>query len=108
MDRKLKALSQFLGKFRYFLRLRSFFPAHAQRITEHNLPYLIFADDPLQPAKIRALVLALQGLQALRGDSQSVSHCQTHAPRAVVDGEDAGKRFHIAIIRSSRLEVSSP
>src|SRR5579859_738468 len=101
VDWKLKTLAQLFRELRYFLGLRSFLPAHAQRVPQHNLFHLVFADGPLQPPKVGAIVLALQRLQPLRRDAQRVGNGQPHAAAAVVDGQDASENFHPPIIRAA-------
>src|SRR6266571_654974 len=101
MDRKLKTPAQLFRELRHFLGLRSFLPAHAQRVPQHNLFHLVFADGPFQPSEIGAIILALQRLQPLRRDAQRVSNGQPHAAAAVVDGQDASCNFHPPIIRAA-------
>src|ERR1044071_1115940 len=107
---KLKTLAQLLGELRHFPGLRSFLPAHAQRVPQHNLFHLVFADGPLQPSKVGAVVLALQRLQALRRDAQRVRQAQPHGAAAVVNGQDASGNFHPPIIRgaASYLDIWPP
>src|SRR4029077_11730441 len=60
VDWELETLPQFFRELGHFLRLCAFLAAHAQRVAQNNFFDLIFADDALQPAKISALVFALQ------------------------------------------------
>src|ERR1043166_3159685 len=101
MDGKLEAPAQLLSKFSHLLRLRALLPAHAEWVAEHDFPDLILADGPLQPAKVGALVFALQRLQPLGGNAQRIRNSQAHAPAAVVDRQDASGNFHAAIIRGN-------
>src|SRR5579859_2226508 len=95
---KLKALTQFLGKFSHFLRLRPVFAAHAQRVAQNDLADLVFTNRALQTAEVGPLVFPFQGLQSLGSDAQQIRNRQPHAAAAVVDGQNAS-RFHPAIIR---------
>ena len=94
MDRKLKAFAQLFRKLRHLLRLRAFLSAHTQRVSQHDFLDFILADRPLQPAKIGAIVLALQRLNPLRGNAQRIGYGQSHATAAVVNGQDASGGSH--------------
>jgi predicted PurR-regulated permease PerM len=101
VDWKLETLPQFFGEFGHFLRLRAFLPAHAQRVSQDNFFDLILADDALQTAKIGTLIFALQRLNSLRRDAQRVGNGQSHAPAAMINGQNASVNFHPPIIRGT-------
>jgi predicted PurR-regulated permease PerM len=96
MNRQLKSFAQFFRELGHFLRLCAFLPAHPQRVAQHDFLHLILADNLLQTAKVRAVVLALKRLQPLGRDAQWIGHRQPYAAAAVIDGQDASGGSHSA------------
>ena len=66
---EFEAPAKLLGEKLHLLRLNSFLATHAQGVTYDNLRNLIFADDMLEFLEVKALILALKGFEALRGQA---------------------------------------
>ena len=81
MYRQTKPLSQVFGKVLHLSRLGALGSAHSQRIAHHNLRHLILPDHFSQFSKVRLLVLALQGFEALGGNPQRIRNGYTDSPR---------------------------
>src|SRR5262245_40597256 len=112
MHGDLESLAQLLGKACDLLRLRAFLPAHLQGIAHDDLLDLMQANGALQAGKVAALVLTLESLESLGGNSQRIRDSEAHAARTVVDGENAAGRGHDWIIgadekRSGHREIGS-
>jgi hypothetical protein len=72
--------------------LDSFRPAHAQGQADDDLYHSIVLDYALKLGQVGALVLALQGFDALGGDSEGVGDGHAYAADANVEAEDSAKR----------------
>src|SRR5437868_2643203 len=92
MHRQAHALAQFLGEAQHFLRLDSLFPTHPQRKADHDFCHLIIAHQPGKLLEIQPLILTLQRLQALRGDSQRVRDSDTNSLGPHIQSENPPQR----------------
>jgi hypothetical protein len=69
--------------------LDAFCTAHAKRQADYDLFDAVVADDAMKKGKIVLLVLAVEGVQTLRGDAQRVRDGYPDAASANVEAENA-------------------
>ena len=69
----------------HFFCLNADLAAEPQRIADHELHYLILADYAVQLCEVGALVFALDSIEALRGNSQSIGDSDTDPARTDVE-----------------------
>src|SRR5580698_49402 len=86
---QFEALSEFINKDSHLLRLDTLRPAHPQRQPDHDLRYIIFADDLLQRGQVRPLISPLNRLQSLRSDPQQVRYGHADSSGADVQAQNA-------------------
>src|SRR6266853_6360183 len=98
MYRQLELLPQLFSKYCDLLRLRSFLAAETQGIAEDDFPDVIVANHAREKGEIGALVFPLQCSDALGGDAKRIGDRQSHAARAIVNGENAAGLVHAAIV----------
>ncbi len=105
----LEALLQLRREQGHFLGLNTDLPAQSQRVAYHQFHHFILPDHIFKLREIRALVLALDGFQALRGDAQWVGYGDTDAAGADIERENATadwrefKRIQMGIRHEPRL-----
>lgn len=72
MDRKAEALAQILGESPDFLRLDTRGTAHAQGQADDDFLNVVVANDAIKLSEVVALILALEGFEALGGDAERI------------------------------------
>ena len=75
--------------------LRARHAAHPQRITDHNFSHRVVGDHLRQVLEVGPLVLSLQGLDTLGGDTQQVRYRQANAPSAYIHGQQSARQHVI-------------
>jgi len=95
MNGELEMLAQVLGEGLDFFGLCAFGSAHAQGKADDDFPHVILTDDAVQVSEVAALVLTLEGFEALGGDAERVGDGDADAAGTDVEAEDAarGRRF---------------
>lgn len=89
MDWKLEMFAEIVGKSLNLLGLDAFRTAHAKRQANYDFFDAVVADDAMKKGKIVFLVLAVEGVQTLRGDAERVRDGHPDAAGANVEAENA-------------------
>lgn len=99
MHRQPELLAQIVREALHLLRLRPFRPAHAQRITHHDLRNLVLANQLTQPLEINPLVLALQRLLPLRRDSEQIRNRNPDPLRSNIEPQNSPAKLRRRHVR---------
>ena len=89
MDRQLEVLAKIVGKRLNLLGLDPFGAGHTQREPNHDLLYLIVTDYAMEIGEVVFLILPVQCVKALSGNTQGVRDGDPNAARSDVKSEDA-------------------
>jgi hypothetical protein len=89
MDWKLEMFAEIVGKSLNLLGLDAFRTAHPEREANYDFFDVVVADDAMKKGKIVLLILAVEGVQTLRGDAQRVRDGHPNAASANVEAENA-------------------
>jgi len=89
MDGQAEMRVQIVGEGAHLFRLRAFGSAQAQGQANHDLTDFILRQHLAKGFQIAALVLTLDGVQALRGDAERIGDGHANAFRADIEGQDS-------------------
>src|SRR5437879_6165120 len=110
MHGKSETGAEIFREFRYFHRLRTSGAAHVQWVAEDDFADIIFRHDLCKFSQVAAFVLAIQRVQALGGDTESVGYREADPAGTKIQGENAFAelvrnrfRAHTAIIAPTHL-----
>src|SRR5271165_2423466 len=89
MNGEAEAFLQVVGEGPHLFRLGSFRAAHAQRESDHDLPYIVVTNHALEVGEVVALVPALESFKTLGGDAEEIGDGDADAAGADVEAEYA-------------------
>lgn len=101
VDGQGELLAQIFGEELHFPGLNPFSTTQAQGVSDDDFGDFVLADDCFQACKVRPLIFAANGFEALSGDAERVGNGKADRPGAYVEAEDAGleaRGMHAGII----------